>query len=205
MLFFVFGGSYYYFSLLVEIISNLIILWLILRYLYLEVEIKGILEFLFVRMKCKFFHDLKIILPYMFCFFAFVISCYILNLRINNLSVFVNEFFISEPSIYYIGLLFLNITILVPIKEEIIIRKLVYNGLKEKFNVMFSSLISSLIFSLLHGDVLSSFFYSIIANHLYEGKKRLSVNIFLHSSINFLILLFYFLEIGDNLFKAYHP
>ena len=90
-------------------------------------------------------------------------------------------------------LVFFNLVFLAPIKEEIIVRRFLYVALRKKFNFMISAVIGSVFFAAIHGNVLTAFFYGIMACYIYEKYCDLNINILVHSMINFfLILIFVF-------------
>jgi membrane protease YdiL (CAAX protease family) len=92
-----------------------------------------------------------------------------------------------------LSIVFINFCLLSPIKEEIIIRKLLYVSLRKKTTFLVSSFLSSLIFGLMHGNPIGAFIYSIIASYIYEKYGNLKVNILMHAIINFLIIFVVFI------------
>ncbi|MDO8497575.1 MAG: type II CAAX endopeptidase family protein [bacterium] len=93
-------------------------------------------------------------------------------------------------------LLFFMLCILTPIKEELFFRGIVFNGLKTKYNVFASVIISSLFFAFLHTPNLVvfflTFFTGILLAIVYQRFKNIWYGVVVHFYINllpFLLLL----------------
>ena len=86
----------------------------------------------------------------------------------------------------------LNIIVVVPIIEEIVFRGLFYKLLRSYFSIAPSMLISSIIFSIVHKNILVSivlFCLGLILCYSYERNKSLIYPIVIHSLFNLLMLL----------------
>lgn len=80
-----------------------------------------------------------------------------------------------------ITILFIAITVLAPIKEEVIFRGLFYKFLSKKWGFWLGLIISSVAFGLLHPDnIVSASFMGIILVLLYKQTRSLLVPIMLH-------------------------
>ncbi|MBM7694479.1 membrane protease YdiL (CAAX protease family) [Peribacillus deserti] len=79
-----------------------------------------------------------------------------------------------------------------PILEEIVFRKIIFGGLYKKFNFIISALISSVIFGLVHGEPAHLLLYSAMGfsfAFLYVRTKRIIVPIVAHVSMNTLVVI----------------
>ncbi|MBC1579940.1 type II CAAX endopeptidase family protein [Listeria seeligeri] len=84
------------------------------------------------------------------------------------------------------------ISILGPILEELVFRKVIFGGLSNVMNIHVAAVISSLFFGLLHGDIsflLSYFVIGLILCFLYTKTKRISVSMGAHILMNTIVLL----------------
>ncbi|MDX8363295.1 MULTISPECIES: CPBP family intramembrane glutamic endopeptidase [Bacillaceae] len=89
--------------------------------------------------------------------------------------------------------LFIIVTsIIAPILEEIIFRKIIFGSLYKKYNFWISALISSVIFALVHGEPEHILIYSSMGftfAFLYVKTKRILVPIIAHVSMNTFVVL----------------
>lgn len=79
-----------------------------------------------------------------------------------------------------------------PILEEFLFRGIVFNKLKIFNNKKISIFLTSLIFSLVHGNIfnmINAFILSYIAIYLYDKYKTLLASIILHISVNTTVVL----------------
>ena len=86
----------------------------------------------------------------------------------------------------------LNTVVIVPIIEEIVFRGLFYKLLRSYFSIVPSMLISSIIFSIVHQNILVSivlFSLGLILCYSYERNKSIIYPIVIHSLFNLLMLL----------------
>lgn len=86
----------------------------------------------------------------------------------------------------------LNIVVVVPIIEEIVFRGLFYKLLRSYFSIVPSMLMSSIIFSIVHKNILVSivlFSLGLILCYSYERNKSIIYPIAIHSLFNLLMLL----------------
>ncbi len=119
---------------------------------------------------------------------------------IIGFDIFKNEFLLislkqAAKDPYFLFLILIVVCILVPLKEEIIIRRFLYVSLRKKYNFWISLIIVSLIFSLIHGSILTAFIYSIFACYIYEKYNTLSITIFVHGFINTIFITINWLSI----------
>lgn len=109
--------------------------------------------------------------------------------NLNNLFNFTNAYELSSiPIIVQI----ICSGIIGPILEELIYRGLVYNKLKEFNKPMVSIILCSIIFGLMHSnliDMVYAFGVSFMFIYLYERYKTLKAPIIMHMSLNITIIL----------------
>ena len=83
-------------------------------------------------------------------------------------------------------------SILGPILEEIVFRKIIFGSLYQRFNFFVAAIISSLIFSFAHGEPEHTLLYSAMGltfAYLYVKTKRILVPIFAHVAMNTLVVI----------------
>lgn len=83
-------------------------------------------------------------------------------------------------------------SILGPILEEIVFRKIIFGGLNNKFSFVISALISSIIFAIAHMDFTHIILYTAMGftfAFLYSMTKRIIVPIISHVMMNTLVVL----------------
>lgn len=86
----------------------------------------------------------------------------------------------------------LVISILGPILEEIVFRKILFGTLYKKFNFFISAMISSLVFAAIHMDVEHLLVYTsmgFVFAFLYVKTKRLIVPVMAHVAMNTMVAL----------------
>lgn len=109
--------------------------------------------------------------------------------NLNNVFEFTDKFQISEIPIF---IQVITSGILGPIMEELIFRGIVYNRLKTRMNPMRAIILTSLIFGLLHGNIIDSIYafgVSFILIYLYEKDKTIISPMIMHISLNTTIIL----------------
>lgn len=83
-------------------------------------------------------------------------------------------------------------SIIGPILEEIVFRKIIFGSLYKKFNFIIAALISSVIFGLVHAEIEHLLLYSAMGftfAFLYVKTKRIIVPIFAHVAMNTFVVL----------------
>ena len=98
--------------------------------------------------------------------------------------------------------LFVVVTVLfAPVLEEIVFRKILFGSIYKKTNFWIAGIISSLIFSVVHGDISHTLTYTamgFVFAFLYVKTKRIIVPIFAHMMMNgFVVLVQYNLTPED--------
>ena len=91
-------------------------------------------------------------------------------------------------------LLFLSISIIPAFIEEIFFRGVLYQTIRRKYGVAFSTFLLTIIFYLFHLDPQMIFFLTIgnlVLCLTYEYSKSLVIPFVIHAGINFSVLLFY--------------
>lgn len=79
-----------------------------------------------------------------------------------------------------------------PILEEIVFRKIIFGALYKRLNFLISAFISSVIFALAHGEPEHTILYSamgFVFSYLYVKTKRIIVPIFAHVTMNTFVVL----------------
>lgn len=133
----------------------------------------------------------------LFCTFWFLYSPIVaLNNKVWNINLHfslksLNEV-INNP-ISFQSYRFFKIILIGPILEEIFYRRIILNNLLQKYNVYFSILLSSLLFSIGHMDFDYTFVFlvfGILIGTFYWKTWNLYLTILLHIFINFLTVFF---------------
>lgn len=124
-------------------------------------------------------------------YIAQIICSIIISLISGNIDESVNtERLINLTKAAPVFLLF--ISILGPVLEELVFRKVIFGGLSNVMNIHVAAVISSLFFGLLHGDIsflLTYFVIGLILCFLYTKTKRISVSMGAHILMNTIVLL----------------
>jgi len=105
-------------------------------------------------------------------------------------------FMLKQKSAMNLIVLFLEAVILAPVFEELFFRGILYGFLRKRFSFGFSSLVSGMIFSLLHGNAFAFIpivILGISLAYLYERTKDIVFPISLHLIHNLFISIIIFL------------
>lgn len=87
--------------------------------------------------------------------------------------------------------LFISMVVLAPIIEELFFRGLLYNELNKRRSLLFSMIISSLFFGILHGfTFIQTSIMGIIFALIYQVTGNIKISIASHALNNFLALIF---------------
>lgn len=89
--------------------------------------------------------------------------------------------------------LVISIILIAPIIEEIIFRSFIYRLIKRYTNILLSSLLTALLFGLIHDNILAFtilFMLSIFLTYMYEKYGNLMYSILTHMLFNTLMLIF---------------
>ncbi|MBI4656198.1 MAG: CPBP family intramembrane metalloprotease [Elusimicrobia bacterium] len=147
------------------------------------------------ELKKEIFKGLKLSLPFTLFYFVVLTTLYYLKAPSFGFEIFENSILISiledifkKKDLILFLVIFINMCIFTPLKEEILIRRFLYVSLRKKSSFFLSTLLSSLLFCLIHGNLIMAFVYSVIASYLYEKHGDLKINIVMHAIINFLII-----------------
>ena len=95
---------------------------------------------------------------------------------------------------------YVSTALFAPVVEEVIFRGLIYTRLKSGMNIIAAAAISSLMFGVLHGEVIwiiTAFFYGLAFVWIFEKTKSLLAPIVIHIANNALSLLTSETEIPD--------
>ena len=104
-----------------------------------------------------------------------------------------NTYFIYEPLVFQ---KFITTLTIVPIYEELIFRRIIYDDTKKLFNTKIAALVSSILFGLihLHGGymkIIATMAGGLLSAYCYEKTKSLYACILLHSLNNFMAGVIY--------------
>ncbi|MBC1356824.1 CPBP family intramembrane glutamic endopeptidase [Listeria booriae] len=91
-------------------------------------------------------------------------------------------------------------SVLAPILEETVFRKIIYGGLASRMNIHVAAVISSLFFGLMHMDLaylLVYFVIGLILCYMYTKTKRIAVPIAAHMLMNVIAMIIQF-TMGGN-------
>ena len=104
-----------------------------------------------------------------------------------------NTYFIYEPLVFQ---KFITTLTIVPIYEELIFRRIIYDDTKKLFNAKIAALVSSILFGLihLHGGymkIIATMAGGLLSAYCYEKTKSLYACILLHSLNNFMAGVIY--------------
>lgn len=92
-------------------------------------------------------------------------------------------------------------SIIGPILEEIVFRKIIFGSLYKRLNFFFAALISSLIFSIAHGEPEHLILYGAMGftfAFLYIKTKRILVPIFTHVAMNTIVVI---IQLNSNVLQ----
>ncbi|MGE1165186.1 CPBP family intramembrane glutamic endopeptidase [Peribacillus simplex] len=95
--------------------------------------------------------------------------------------------------IYQVPIVIFVTSVIGPILEEIIFRKIIFGSLHKRFNFFISALLSSVIFGLAHGELEHLLLYSAMGftfAFLYEKTGRILVSMSAHIAMNTLVIIF---------------
>ena len=84
-------------------------------------------------------------------------------------------------------IIFLSISILTPVVEELFFRGLLIDLLYRKFTKYSSVILSSIVFAILHVDLLGALIFGIILGFIYIRTESLSIPIFIHIANNTIV------------------
>ena len=131
----------------------------------------------------------------------------IYNITLYNLNSVINFTDIFELSSLSLIVQIISSGICGPIIEELICRGISYNKLKTFNKPMTAIILTSLIFSIIHFNIIEciyTFGVSFILIYLYEKYKSLKAPIIMHMSLNITIILILPLIIkGFTIFNLY--
>jgi len=83
-------------------------------------------------------------------------------------------------------------TIIAPILEEIVFRKIIFGSLYKRTNFLIAGVLSSLIFAVVHGELIHILIYAsmgFVFAYLYVKTKRIIVPIIVHMALNTIAVL----------------
>ena len=130
------------------------------------------------------------------------LACYIIIATIGFLNIYSkpvsNLMIIINYEGFYRILFLANLLIFAPLIEEIFFRGLIFTILKNRINIFWGIIITSILFSIGHENWIDAFFRSIILTYVYGKSYCLSFSILTHIFMNMIaissafIIFFYF-------------
>lgn len=126
-----------------------------------------------------------------------------ITMHLSFLVDFLNQptFYTGLNSFYYNALIFLLIVIFGPIVEELLFRGVILNRLAVKWGLTVSIILSSLLFGILHADLIGAFIFGMMMAAIYIKTQTLWAPVICHILNNFIASLLE-LTIGNDLFSA---
>ncbi|WP_246569999.1 CPBP family intramembrane glutamic endopeptidase [Lentibacillus saliphilus] len=103
-----------------------------------------------------------------------------------------------------VPLFFIVPTIIAPILEEVIFRKIVFGSLYKRFNFIIAAFISAGVFGVIHGEIEHILIYSamgFVFAFLYVKTKRLIVPIIVHMTLNSISVILQMSGVLENMEK----
>lgn len=175
----------------------------VIFYLYGNISVVLLLLYYALNLKNKFVLNKKDIKRTLKYFVAFLPVIFIMSFLCKiMLFEYEEQKLVIEIKKNFNNNLFFNfflIIIVAPIIEEIVFRGLFYKTLKNFLPFVQASIISSLIFAIIHENILSLtilFLLSLYLTWIYERTNSILYSILTHSIFNFLNLLLIY--IGSN-------
>lgn len=175
----------------------------VIFYLYGNLSVVLLLLYYALNLKNKFVFNKKDIERTLKYFVAFLPVIFIMSFLCKiMLFEYEEQKLVVEIKKNFNNNLFFNcflIIIVAPIIEEIVFRGLFYKTLKNFIPFVQASIISSLIFAIIHENILSLtilFLLSLYLTWIYERTNSILYSILTHSIFNFLNLLLIY--IGSN-------
>lgn len=108
---------------------------------------------------------------------------------------------LSEPNSVILNIIvFLSIVVMAPIFEEYLFRGVLLQRWSQKWNVRKAIIVSSLIFGILHTDIIGAFLYGVVMSLLYLKTQSLLVPILCHMLNN---LVAWALDVGFYSYYGY--
>jgi membrane protease YdiL (CAAX protease family) len=101
---------------------------------------------------------------------------------------------------FYDVLIYLNVIFIAPIVEEFLFRGIILNRLSIKWNVKTGIILSSLLFAILHFDIIGGFIFGLVMALIYIKTQSLWVPIICHILFNGVIDIFSRLSIENVYF-----
>lgn len=140
------------------------------------------------------------IILYIVVLFAFII------IYESTIDVYINKYFLPdvasqvrdssiETLFDYPVALFIQACVSAPLLEEVLVRGVFYEILRERFSVAWSVVITSVFFSIMHFDSFNTLFYimiSLIFSYIYVKTRSITYCVILHVCVNAFSFLSYY-------------
>jgi membrane protease YdiL (CAAX protease family) len=104
-----------------------------------------------------------------------------------------------ETTFLQYGLIFFVVAVFAPVVEEIIFRGIMVERFGAKYGYKSGVLISSLLFGVLHMDIIGAFVFGLVLSILYLRTRSLLLPFFIHAANNGAVVLLVFFDDYVNL------
>ena len=166
--------------------------------LYFAFKLKNSVKYVKTDFKKGFYHYRLIIFVVVLNIFVSYGFLYLAD-YLSGIFPFINNGLLSNSILSAT----LSVIIISPLFEELVFRGVFLNRLKLNFPILFSILISSLIFAALHsfGNITSAFIFAISMAILYIKSNNIFVPVLAHILNNILAEIIVFMDSGSVLFS----
>ena len=170
-----------------------IILWMLYEMLQVNKKVDFKLNHFFQDEAKDDFSIIYLFFLFTALIFSVVISSTILQFMPDFIQNFLNRLmtsyenatvFSQNSSLIISSLQFLSMVVLAPIMEEFFYRGFLINRLSLKLNLRWAVFISTLLFTIGHGDIISSFIKGYAFSIIYVKTKSLKIPIIFHVANN---------------------
>lgn len=135
------------------------------------------------------------------------VTIYLLNMASPDLAVgYFNWLNSVEPfeigpdtTILQYSLIFFAVAIFVPVVEEIIFRGILIERFGSKYGYKIAVILSSLLFGVLHMDIIGATFFGVVLSILYLRTRSLLLPVLVHAANNGAVMLLIFFGDAFNL------
>lgn len=110
-----------------------------------------------------------------------------------------------ETTIVQYLLIFVMVSVIAPVIEEVVFRGVLVERLGLKYGYTSAVIISSIIFGVLHADVIGAFVFGIILSIIYLQTKSLLMPVLIHALNNALAILIFEYPIGYEAWETITP
>lgn len=135
-----------------------------------------------------------VIISMAFSLGSFWLFLYSLNPFFPSMVNFLLEGVLMSENTFYLAFEIIAITILAPIAEEFVFRGVILHRLIGKTSIWGGVLLSSLLFGILHADMIGAFLFGVIASLLFIRTGNLLIPIIMHALNNSIAVVLMFIS-----------